>query len=343
MSLMPREPRQPAAEIDDTDLRIVHALQVAPRAPWKLVGEVLGLDPVTVARRWTRLERAGIAWVHTTAAPGAPSSAAGAWLEVATVARHTDAVAAALAAEPTVTSLRRMAGGRDLIALLPDIGLADLADLVNERLATVPGVRSTRTHIITATPALASEWRLDRLDPSEVAALRLTEPAADPRLPADATDGAILATLERDGRAPVQQIAAEAGVSTATATRRLRGLLAGRAVHLHCDVSRGLSGFPVSAIYFAGVPAEHLDEATAVLRTVPELRICSVVAGPANLMIDVWLRTVGEVHTLEAAVSRRLAHLSWRVLDRSVTLRTYKHHGRLLTRDGRARTGSTGA
>ncbi|MER2225037.1 MAG: AsnC family protein, partial [Rhodococcus sp. (in: high G+C Gram-positive bacteria)] len=37
--------------LDEIDLRIIHAMQVQPRAPWALIGSVVGIDPVTAARR----------------------------------------------------------------------------------------------------------------------------------------------------------------------------------------------------------------------------------------------------------------------------------------------------
>ncbi|MER5227190.1 hypothetical protein [Streptomyces flaveus] len=54
---------------------------------------------------------------------------------------------------------------------------------------------------------------------------------------------------------------------------------------------------------------------------------------PHNLVIDVWLRELADVHTFEAHLSRRLPRLT--VGDRSVVLRTVKHMGRLLDHDGR--------
>ncbi|MGW1327901.1 AsnC family protein [Streptomyces antibioticus] len=46
----------------ETDLQFIPALQIHPRAPWSLVGAVLGVSPATVARRWARLNDAGLAW-----------------------------------------------------------------------------------------------------------------------------------------------------------------------------------------------------------------------------------------------------------------------------------------
>ncbi|MEU4746320.1 AsnC family protein, partial [Actinosynnema sp. NPDC023658] len=58
-----RLPVQDPITPDETDLRLVHALQAAPRATWHEVGRTLGVDPVTAARRWQGLVEAGCARV----------------------------------------------------------------------------------------------------------------------------------------------------------------------------------------------------------------------------------------------------------------------------------------
>jgi hypothetical protein len=103
---------------------------------------------------------------------------------------------------------------------------------------------------------------------------------------------------------------------------------------LHCTLARPLTGWPVSAVYFASIPAEHLDAATTALRTLPELRLCTITAGSYNLILDVWLRALHDVHALEAHLSRELGGLRLQILDRAVVLRTYKHVGHILDRRG---------
>ncbi|WP_194236484.1 AsnC family protein [Streptomyces phyllanthi] len=49
--------------LDEIDLALVNALQVAPRASWSVVGQVLGITPTTAARRWDRNATSGAAWV----------------------------------------------------------------------------------------------------------------------------------------------------------------------------------------------------------------------------------------------------------------------------------------
>ena len=54
---------QKSDQLDELDYSLVNALQIAPRAPWSLIGEVLGISPVTAARRWERLTGEGHAWM----------------------------------------------------------------------------------------------------------------------------------------------------------------------------------------------------------------------------------------------------------------------------------------
>lgn len=37
--------------VSELDLKLIHALQINPRASWAQVGALLGVDPSTVARR----------------------------------------------------------------------------------------------------------------------------------------------------------------------------------------------------------------------------------------------------------------------------------------------------
>ena len=72
---------QDSAELDEVDLALVNALQLQPRAPWALVGDVLGINPVTAARRWARLESEGLAWIS--AYPPITPHQANAFVEIA--------------------------------------------------------------------------------------------------------------------------------------------------------------------------------------------------------------------------------------------------------------------
>src|SRR5438128_7915967 len=65
---MARESVTEPVTLTETDLALVEALQVAPRAPWTSLGAALGISAATAAQRWARLAATGSAWV--TGGPG---------------------------------------------------------------------------------------------------------------------------------------------------------------------------------------------------------------------------------------------------------------------------------
>jgi DNA-binding Lrp family transcriptional regulator len=327
-----------ASPLDELDRRIVHALQINPRAPWALVGEVLAIDPVTAARRWQRMERDRLAWITAYPRLADSRNAVTAVVEIDTRAGAGQRVAETIAAQPRALNVKETAGGRDLVVSVQAPTLDELAQLIALRLATVPGVTATRTHLVTAMPTEGSSWRLRSLDADQQLRLERaagTSPSGPVRDAAwDAVDVRMLTLLNTDGRMPIRRLAEELGTSVTTAGRRLRQLV-GTRISLRCDVARPVSGWPLSAVYFASAPADKLREISQALSGVSEVRSCAITAGPHNLVIDVWLRSLPDVHSLEAHLCARLPPL--RVADRAVVLRTVKHMGRLLDVDGRCR------
>lgn len=326
-----------ALGLDELDRAVVHALQIRPRAPWTLVGEVLGVNPVTAARRWRRMEEAGLAWV--TAYPRLSNSrvVVSAIVEVDTEPGAAQDVADALAADPAVATVKLVAGGRDLVATVHTRDLNELAQLATLLFQRTPGVRATRTHVSTGVPAEGSKWRLRSLDSAQCARIEAALPeqphsAGETMAGWDELDARLVELLSADGRAPLRRLATETGTGLTTVRRRLQSLLVSGA-SLRCDLARPLSGWPLSAVYFASVPGQYLEETGRALAGVREVRSCGITSGQHNLVIDVWLRALGDVHTFEAHLSRRLPRLT--IGDRSVVLRTVKHMGRLLDGDGR--------
>jgi DNA-binding Lrp family transcriptional regulator len=327
---------QDPSSLDEVDRRIVHALQIHPRAPWRLVGDVLAIDPVTAARRWQRMERDRLAWVTAYPRLADARNAVTAVVEIDTRPSAGEQVAETIAAQPRALNVKKTAGGRDLVVSVQSPTLDELARFIALQIATVPGVTGTRTHLVTAMPTEGSSWRLRSLDAEQ--RHRLERAASTPAGPVrdatwDAVEARMLALLSSDGRMPVRRIAEELGTSVTTAGRRLRQLV-GTRISLRCDVARPVSGWPLSAVYFASAPADKLREISQALAAVSEVRSCAITAGPHNLVIDVWLRSLPDVHNLEAHLSARLP---LRVADRAVVLRTVKHMGRLLDQDGRCR------
>ncbi|MFJ2740873.1 Lrp/AsnC family transcriptional regulator [Streptomyces sp. NPDC087440] len=328
------------APLDPLDAQLVHALQIAPRAPWSRLSPVLGVDAVTVARRWEQLRTDGRAWV--TAYPGPPLQRrmGVALIEVDCYAGQLEPVTEALCALPRVATVEHMAGGRDLLLTVftPDLG--ELGRLLQNRIGVLPGVVSTRAQMTTRIFGEGSRWRLRAL--SEQQQLELAETAsavrgrtrdgASPRLP-DGVERTLMAALSDDGRLGPVELAARTGLGRGVVRSRLGRLIDDRELAFRCEVARDLTEWPVSATLWARVPADRLEATARSIVSLPEVRLCASVTGPHNLVITVWLRSVGDVQRLEAQLAERLPQLT--LLDRAIALSQVKLMGRRIGPGGR--------
>lgn len=320
--------------LEELDLALVNSLQINPRAPWTEIAGALGVDAVTAARRWERLRAGGYAWV--TAYPH-DESGSGALIEVDCAPGQDRAVAEALAQEPMAATIELTAGGRDLLVTAIAGDYASLTTFVLDRIGVLPGVTSTRAHLVTGSAyAEGSAWRLRSL--TRVQQKALVDPrrsGRDPVGPSPAQHRALVLALGEDGRTSLTDLAAGLGVSVNTASRRMRRLIDSGSLVLRCDLAPHLSGSPISVTFFASVASEHLNATARDIARFPEIRLCVGVAGPQNLLATAWVASLMDVHLLEVRLARALPYLH--IADRSICLRMTKHLGRLLDEQGRAR------
>ncbi|WP_424214744.1 Lrp/AsnC family transcriptional regulator [Streptomyces sp. BI20] len=323
--------------LDPLDSGLIHALQIAPRASWQLLGEVLAVDPATVSRRWERLRSSGRAWVTAYPNPWTQSHFEIAFLEIDCDASAGPAAARALAELPQVASVEHLAGGCDLLVTTFAADMESLSELVLERIARLPGVTDTRTRLVTRVYGDGSRWRMRRLSPAQERQLARAEPARvsgeGARVP-DLTEQRLLGALSVDGRQSASDLRPITGLGTDATRRRVNRLLTECPVMLRCDVARELTEWPVSATLWARVPAARLEATARGLLSLPEVRMCVAVTGTSNLLISVWLRSVADVQRLETQLAERLPEVV--LVDRAIAMRQIKRMGRLLGPGGRA-------
>lgn len=318
----------------EDELRLIHALQVWPRVPWSQLGPILGADPVTLSRRWSGLSERGMAWV--TAQPPMSEAARGAIVEVECVAGSIDAVITELSQDIECMSVDVASGGRDLILTVGCHNPAAFNRYVVSRVAGIPDVRTVRTHPVITTISGASQWRLRALDADESSAIDAARRRDAARLSAmfarpPVAEREIISILSRDGRATTRTVAEILGTSTRRARERLSATLASGAFELRTDMPRWASGYPVCAWYFLRVPAAQMARVGASLSGLPAVRTVLSVAGPANLLVSVWLRELSDVEGLEAVVEQKLPAVS--ILDRCLVLGVRKRMGRVFDED----------
>lgn len=323
----------------ERDLALVEALQVSPRAPWSAVARATGGSPITVARRWQRLVDQGAAWV--TGTPGVPvwNAQCLAYLRIRCSPGANLAVAQTLAGDPHALSVEVTAGDFDLFVTAAATDLQALSHYVLERVDLVPGITDTQTQICTHLYREGSRWRLGSL-PQEAAARLPARPeslrSADSGIgsPRGPEEERLFVQLGLDGRSTYPTLAAAAGVSEATARRRVANLLGSGAVALRAEVATGLTGWRVPVMLGVDAPSAQLAETAAAIARLRQVRLCATLAGTPAILVSAWLRSLEAIHDFETTLAKALPRLT--VATRLVTLRTVKRTGRLLDEEGRA-------
>lgn len=327
--------------LDELDLAIVNALQINPRAPWSLVGQALEVDAVTVSRRWSRMRDAGEAWVTGFLTDGFTESA-GAVLEITCRPGQAVEVAERLAKDPQAYAVKLTSGGRDLLVLATAADLSALSRYLLERPGQLSGVLETRSYLMIGEVYPSQRWRLRSLPPAARSLLARSAAGPGPRGPAGAdgplkdVDRRIATALAHDGRMRLQALAQAAETSLATARRRMNSLLDSGRLTLRCDLARSLSGWPVTACFWGQLPVGDLADLTSGtldLAGLPEVRVAFVTAGPHNLYIEAWLRSMSDALRFEARLGQKFPRLA--MSERTIVLRTVKHTGRMLDETGR--------
>ncbi len=324
----------PINSISDDDARLIHALQVQPRAPWSELSRALSVTPTALAQRYARLHAAGMvrATGHATWINSSRNTAfAEIDLEPGSLARAT----AILTELPMAMTLDATTSGTCLIATISAPDESSLATVLLETLPSLPGVRDVRAHLITSTLKSGERWNVRALDPEQAAQIR------GPRLPRARAarnldpqfSSSLMAKLGRDARTPAAVLARDLGVSEQKIHDAVAVLLHGQQFRLRTDVINLWAGWPVHIWYFADVPPRQLSAVATALTTHPEVRYVGTAAGPANLTFDVWLRNLDVLHALEAKIDS--LSRTGVMIRRQIVLRTAKRLGHLIDHEGR--------
>lgn len=324
------------AGLDETDLALAHAMQIAPRATWTELGAVLGLSSATVARRWTRLSETGQAWVTATGSPVLWRSFCNAFIDVDCVPAQRREVALALARDARTKAVLELTSGRDLHVNVITRDLPALSRFALDHVSLLPGVEKVSTQIGTRIHQAGDSWRLDALSRTQRDQLRSAHPGADPaaqpgQLPT--ADRALLLALAPDGRRPVTELAQTTGASHTATRRRLSRLVSSGAVSFRCEISQNLTGWPVTTMLRGRVPYPDRRRAVDRLARTPEVRQLVATTGSANILASTWLHSVDAALELEERIAAALP--GFEIVDHAIVLRTVKRQGWILDSLGR--------
>lgn len=148
MNLAERTMAPAPIELDAIDQAIIEQLRLDGRMPYRALAKVLNLTEATVRARVRRLEESGT--MRLVAVTDIEAAGYDMLLAIGVQVEHRtpEAVARELARFQEVFSVNVVVGAQDLEMLVVARNQAALDELLNQRLASVPGVRRL-------TPALA--------------------------------------------------------------------------------------------------------------------------------------------------------------------------------------------
>lgn len=321
-------------ELQQIDLQIINALQIEPRAPWTVLSGILGLDSVTLARRWERIISSGCAW--SVAMEDAGHRGSTAIVEVQCHPGQVLRTAEQASLDRDIISIDLTSGSRDIVMTLTARDDDELAEYILTRLGTLPGVRSTRTYILNSILKLGANWTVQALSAAQVNSIPRFRPpraAAAKVVPEQLATG-IVRVLEKDVRASNTELSRELGISGQRASDALATLRMQQALDLRIHVAQQYSNWPAVTWYFLQVPVASLVEGDDAWLAMPEIQFAGVAFGEFNLIVALTSRSRADALRLEAVLESRIPGA--RVADRSTVIRVHKHLGHLLAPSGRA-------
>lgn len=318
----------------DEDLQLIHALQIAPRASWAELANILESHPTTLAGRWERLTAAGIAWVgaHTI---GARTNPLLAFIEVHCELAYKDAAVETFCKFAEIVSLDLSARDRTLLLTVSTDSFESVSERLIQDISTVPGVVSLDVFFATRLHFAGDGWRLNVLDRGQLASVqKLATRVENTNEPVPRIAPEVLHALARDGRRTASEIAREVGMSESTVRRQIRLGISRGVIRLRSEIAQDVTGNPLTVQWHGTLPAQLHDKAARVISTIPGLRLCVSTTGRTNFFIVMWLRSVADVLTVEQQLTAAVPELEIR--ESSVGLQIVKRVGWILGPGGRA-------
>lgn len=294
-------------QLDALDRQIMAALVRNGRAPWRLIADVLGQQERTVARRGNRLLESGVVRINAFINPSAVSSSTAFLLRVQAVPRELRQVCSWLADQDECSWVSALSGANEAVAGI-FLDPRGLAELLYHRMAALTGIHSFNMMPLFDYFRTPSGWTPDVLTKQQYAALhsdedgmRAGKAVGHPLL--DDTSRALAMLLHGNGRATLDELAAELSVSKPTVSRRLDSMTRTGILFIRAVVDLTAFGFPVESlitITCLGASTKALGEYVASL---PVTRWAA--ASGDQLVVQVAVNAVEDLGLLLADLQNR--------------------------------------
>ncbi|HLH45589.1 MAG TPA: AsnC family transcriptional regulator [Acidimicrobiales bacterium] len=319
-----------AATLDGLDRKIVHALHIGPRAPFRLIGAAVGVSDQTVARRYHALRRrAGLRVI------GRIDGRAVGWsnwlLRLQCTPDAAVAVAVALARRHDTSWVRLASGGTEIICAMSAASAEDWDELVLEKLTgsrRIVGINAySLLHVFAG---MTTGWipAMEALDAEQVALLRRADaPAPSGPMELTPADGVLTSALAREGRATHAELASLTGWHESTVRRRIEALSAAGILYFDVDIDEAAFGVRAAAHLWLSVAPSGLAAVGEGMAADREVAFAAATSGPTNLMASV---VCADSSALYRYLSERIGGYEGALrVETSPVVRTLKRAGAL--------------
>ncbi|WP_278264763.1 Lrp/AsnC family transcriptional regulator [Nocardia sp. AG03] len=285
-----------SVNLDDLDRRLIHALQIDGRAPFRRIADVLGVSERTIARRYQRLRSRLVLRVV-----GRVDSARAGLVDTVVLIRCApgadEQLAAALSRRPDTSWVALMAGGQELTGIFATPVGTDLTGA----LSRLPDIRAFSAHTVLRYVAGTEGWsgRTNALTRAEQVALAPPDSEVEPEVAqAEWTDRDVVLAdeLALDGRADLHRLAARTGWSEPTVRRRLAGWRAAGVLAFEVEIDPALFGHAEEALVWLAVAPAGLREVLDTLRAHPGVAFAATVTGSWSVFVILELPSATRLH-----------------------------------------------
>lgn len=286
---------------DDLDRIILHALQYAPRAPFRRIADVIGTSEQTVARRYQALRRAGAVRVVGLVNPAAHGQMK--WVvRIRCRPDRVEPLADALVRRPEIAYANLASAGSEIICIIRSPVSAPRDDVLFRQLPKAAAVLELgidlliHAYTVTDTPDWTGYGA--PLTPEQAEQLihnRSPTPAGPPPPPTE-QDAPLLAALAEDGRTTHTRLAELTGWSTARVTRRLETLETSGTLVYDVDLLPEHLGYHLNATLWLRVAPARLHQIGTELAGHDEVAFAGAVSGEHNLMAIVVCRDADDFY-----------------------------------------------
>ncbi|WP_086801826.1 Lrp/AsnC family transcriptional regulator [Streptomyces caniscabiei] len=280
---------------DELDRKILRALQCAPRASFRRIGEVTGVSEQTAARRYRALCRSGVLRVVGMVNPAVLGQAQ--W--VARIRCRPDRVGAladVLVRRPDIAHVHLASGGSEIVCLIRSPFDTGRDDILLRQLPRSAAVLDVSIDLLIHTfgdPASAVWTGYDaHLTSEQVGRLSCDGPPTrdGSRLPPTEEDAPLLDALAQDGRTTHTSLAEITGWTTSRVARRLEALETSGTLSYAVDLLPERLGHHLNATLWLRVAPAHLQRVGEEFIRHEEVGFAGAISGDHNLMVIVICR-----------------------------------------------------